>query len=103
MVACVGLCLLQSSASRTSERPAVAMSETDLISLINDIGLSDKANAEASTLSGGQKRRLSVGIALVGRPAIVFLDEPTSGLGARGAYGVLNILGNLRKQSVYMR
>ena len=47
--------------------------------LIEMIGLSGLANARLMTLSGGQRRRLDVAIAIVGRPDVVFLDEPTAG------------------------
>lgn len=45
------------------------------------IGLErDAFNMKAGTLSGGQKRRLTLGMSVVGKPHIVFLDEPTTGL-----------------------
>ncbi|MCB2413201.1 ABC transporter ATP-binding protein [Demequina sp. TTPB684] len=43
------------------------------------IGLTDKAEAKPQTLSGGQRRRLDVGLAVIGNPRLVFLDEPTTG------------------------
>lgn len=43
-------------------------------------GLQDKLDARAGDLSGGQRRKLSVAIAFLGSPAVVFLDEPTSGM-----------------------
>lgn len=53
--------------------------------MIEALGLQDKRHAEARALSGGMKRKLSVGIAFCGGSKIVLLDEPTSGMdpGAR--------------------
>jgi len=53
---------------------------TEVDTILSDIDLKEKADAIASTLSGGQKRKLSVGIALIGDPKLIFLDEPTAGV-----------------------
>ena len=44
--------------------------------VIRDVGLTEKVNAQSSQLSGGQKRKLSVAIALIGDSKVVILDEP---------------------------
>jgi len=51
----------------------------DVDEVIELVGLADKAGAPVKTLSGGQKRRLDLGVALIGDPELVFLDEPTTG------------------------
>lgn len=47
---------------------------------IAEVGLGDRASYRVKYLSGGMKRRLSIAIATVGDPSVVFLDEPTTGL-----------------------
>ncbi len=52
--------------------------------VIDLIGLGEKADAKVRTLSGGQQRRLDVGLGIVGKPALLILDEPTTGLDPAG-------------------
>ena len=47
--------------------------------MADSLGFPDKVKALAGTLSGGQKRRLCVGLSMVGGNAVVYLDEPTAG------------------------
>jgi ABC-2 type transport system ATP-binding protein len=64
------------------------------------VGLDHKAGAKTRTLSGGQRRRLDLGIALVGDPELLFLDEPTTGFdpGARrAAWEAIRALRSLGK------
>lgn len=48
--------------------------------MLAELHLTDKADTISKTLSGGQKRKLSVGIAVIGNPKIIILDEPTAGV-----------------------
>jgi ABC-2 type transport system ATP-binding protein len=48
--------------------------------VIELIGLGEKRDAKVKTLSGGQQRRLDVGLGIIGNPELLFLDEPTTGL-----------------------
>jgi len=54
--------------------------EEKLKEIIETFGLGEVLNQRAKTLSGGYKRRLSIAIALISNPKILFLDEPTLGL-----------------------
>ncbi|XP_067133238.1 cholesterol transporter ABCA5-like [Centruroides vittatus] len=54
--------------------------QKDVETMLCDIDLFESKHVPAKNLSGGQKRKLCVGIALIGNPKIVYLDEPTSGI-----------------------
>jgi len=72
----------------------------DVDEVIELVGLAEKAGARVKTLSGGQKRRLDLGIALVGDPELVFLDEPTTGFdptARRTAWELIRSLRSLGK------
>jgi ABC-2 type transport system ATP-binding protein len=59
------------------------------------VGLADKAETRASRLSGGQQRRLDVGIALIGDPELLFLDEPTTGFDPSARRQFWDVIANL--------
>jgi len=66
------------------------------------MGLSEFENKCAGTYSGGNKRKLSVAIAMLGNPPIVFLDEPSTGMdpeARRFMWNVISRISTKRKQS----
>jgi ABC-2 type transport system ATP-binding protein len=66
----------------------------DVIELVE---LSEKANARVRTLSGGQQRRLDLGLALIGDPELIFLDEPTTGFDPGARRTAWQTIANLRE------
>jgi len=68
----------------------------DVDEVVALVGLQEKANARVKSLSGGQKRRLDLGIALVGDPDLVFLDEPTTGFDPQARRAAWEMIRSLR-------
>ncbi len=64
------------------------------------VGLASRADAIASRLSGGQRRRLDVAMALIGNPELVFLDEPTTGFDPSARRAAWEMISGLRATGV---
>jgi ABC-2 type transport system ATP-binding protein len=64
------------------------------------VGLSSVARTVWRRLSGGEQQRLSLALALIGRPAVAFLDEPTAGIDPAGRQVVRSIVRRLRDEGV---
>ena len=65
------------AAFKGTPRPEI---KAEVEKMIQSVGLTEKRKEYSKNLSGGQKRKLSVGIAFIGGSRVVFLDEPTSGM-----------------------
>jgi ABC-type multidrug transport system ATPase subunit len=70
--------------------------------MAQEVGLSEKLNCPSCELSGGQMRKLSVGIAFMGNPKLVVLDEPTSGMDPRSRRDTWEIIRKNRKDKVIL-
>jgi ABC-2 type transport system ATP-binding protein len=69
----------------------------DVNEVIDLVGLGSKRDARVKTLSGGQKRRLDLGVALVGNPDVIFLDEPTTGFDPAARRAAWEMIRSLRR------
>ncbi|MBN1696816.1 MAG: ATP-binding cassette domain-containing protein [Spirochaetales bacterium] len=71
--------------------------------VLKDIGLLDKRNLKVGSpvqkvLSGGQRKRLNIGLELLSDPDLFFLDEPTSGLSSKDSEMIISLLSSLSKK-----
>lgn len=72
------------------------------MSLLEQVGLADKAEAFPNSLSGGQKQRVAIARALAMNPDIMLFDEPTSALDPEMVGDVLNVMKDLAKEGMTM-
>ncbi|KAL4476002.1 hypothetical protein ABPG72_007888 [Tetrahymena utriculariae] len=68
--------------------------------IIKDVDLVEKTNSLSSSLSGGQKRKLSVAIAFIGESQVVLLDEPTSGMDVQARRHIWEMVKNYKQQKI---
>lgn len=64
--------------------------------MMREFGLSEREKDRAKNLSGGMQRRLSIAMALISEPEILFLDEPTLGLDVRARRELWNVIGGMK-------
>lgn len=72
------------------------------LSLLDSVGLKDKANVSPNSLSGGQKQRVAIARALAMEPDIMLFDEPTSALDPEMVGDVLEVMQQLAKEGMTM-
>uniref|UniRef100_A0A672KGL1 ATP-binding cassette sub-family A member 3-like n=2 Tax=Sinocyclocheilus grahami TaxID=75366 RepID=A0A672KGL1_SINGR len=71
--------------------------------ILRILNLEDKRHARSKTLSGGMKRKLSIGIALIGNSKVVMLDEPTSGMDPSARRAIWDLLqGEKRGRTILL-
>ncbi|XP_034413874.1 ATP-binding cassette sub-family A member 5 [Cyclopterus lumpus] len=70
--------------------------DAEVTKVLKDLDLEKIKTAQAKNLSGGQKRKLSVGIAILGDPKILLLDEPTAGMDSCSRHQVWSLLKSRR-------
>jgi ABC-2 type transport system ATP-binding protein len=100
--------MLQQGGVYTAMRPPEALrlfasyydDPADPDELLHRVGLDAQRGTPWRHLSGGEKQRLSLALALVGRPAVAFLDEPTAGIDPAGRQTIRSLVAELRGEDV---
>ncbi len=68
----------------------------DAMELLRSVGLEEKAGQRSEKLSGGQRQRLSIAVAMVNEPQVLFLDEPTTGLDPQARRNLWDLVRGIR-------
>lgn len=71
--------------------------KVDAMALLRHVQLEEKAGNKVKELSGGQKQRLSIAVALVNDPKVLFLDEPTTGLDPQARRNLWDLINEIKK------
>ncbi|KAK9899179.1 hypothetical protein P389DRAFT_158475 [Cystobasidium minutum MCA 4210] len=95
-------CLLFAAKLKLPESIPAHVKEERVWEVLGQLGLRDVANSRVGSserrgISGGERRRLSIGLELIARPSVLILDEPTSGLDSVSASKVVRVLQELAK------
>ena len=72
--------------------------KVDAMALLRAVGLEDRAKQKSEKLSGGQRQRLSIAVAMVNEPQVLFLDEPTTGLDPQARRNLWELIRDIRKR-----
>jgi len=100
--------MLQDGGIPTAIRPAELLRQyaaffpdpIDPTELLSQVGLGHRSRTAFRRLSGGEQRRLSLALAIIGRPEVVFLDEPTAGIDLEGRDSVRSVVSSLKDDGV---
>ena len=92
------LTLAQTKVRKISNEEAKKIGQT----LLDRVGLGDKANAYPDSLSGGQKQRVAIARALAMKPKVMLFDEPTSALDPEMVREVLDVIKSLAEEGMTM-
>jgi len=83
-----------------SELKSQKICSAEIDNLLIKLELTDKRNSISKTLSGGQKRKLCIAMALIGNSKIVLLDEPTSGMDVHAKRSLWEFLANYKNEKI---
>ena len=74
--------------------------QTRVDEVLEQIGLTEKANERVKTYSGGMKRRVNIGVGLLHKPRLLFMDEPTVGIDPQSRRAILDTVKELNRQGM---
>ncbi len=74
--------------------------KVDVDAILNEVELTDRRKAYFNQLSGGQKQRLSIAVALVNKPQVMFLDEPTTALDPQARHHMWDLIQQINSTGV---